>query len=128
MVLQTIKKNQAWIQMDWKCSFPMYWPNILYVVNAMLPTFQDPEVLIGDPGSGSIKANPADRPEEKSILNLRGYSTILKGRISIVFHTNKDNVTVNIPMNLNLPSDYESLSKGIGPLMDSVELRMYTAK
>jgi hypothetical protein len=128
MVLQTITKNQAWIQMQWKCSFPMYWTNILYVVQKMIPTFQEPEVLIGDPGSGSIRANPANRPEEKSMLVLRGYSTILNGKISIVFHTNKDDIIINIPRSLNLPSDYESLAKGIGPLMDSIELRMYTAK
>jgi hypothetical protein len=128
MVLQTIKQNQAWIQMEWKCSFPMTWSKILYIAQAMLTSFQEPEVLIGDPGAGSVRANPANRPEERSMLVLRGYSTLLKGKISIVFHTNKEDVTINIPKSLNLPSDYESLAKGIGPLMDNMELRMYTAK
>jgi hypothetical protein len=106
----------------------MQWYNMLYGTRAMLSTFQEPEVMSGDMGAGGQRVNPADRPEEKGMLRLRGYNNIFKGQISIVMHTNTNDVTITIPRNLGLGCDYEALSKAIGPFMDSLELRMYTAK
>ena len=128
MVLQTIKENKAWIQTNWKCAYIMQWPNILFVTRAMLSTFQNPEVLAGDAGAGGKRVNPSDRPEERSMLVLRGYSNIFKGNISITFHTNTNDLTMNIPKTLGFANDYESLAKAIGPFVDSVELRMYSPK
>ena len=128
MVLQTINENKAWIQMTWKCAYVMQWPNILFVANKMLGTFENPEVLIGNKGGGGARVNPAERQEKKEMLVLRGYSTHFKGNLSITFHTETSDVTVNIPKSLGLPTDYESLAKAVGPYMDSVELRMYAAK
>lgn len=128
MVLQTINENKSWIQMSWKCAFNMQWPNILFATKAMMGTFQNPEVLTGDKGTGGQRVNPNDKPEEKSMLVLRGYSTHFKGNVSVVFHTKTNNVTINIPKSLGLPSDYQSLAIAVGPYMDSIELRMYAAK
>lgn len=114
--------------MQWKCAFVMQWPNILFATKAMLGTFENPEVLSGDKGTGGVRVNPADKPEERSMLNLRGYSKLFKGNVSVVFNTKTNNVVINIPKNIGLPSDYESLAKAIGPFMDSLELRMYAAK
>lgn len=114
--------------MDWKCSYPMQWNNILFVTNAMLTRFQDAEVLIGDKGAGCQRANPANQPEEKSMLNLRGYSTLFGGNISIVFNTKTDNVKITIAKSIGFPSDYESLAKAVGPFMDNIELRMYVGR
>ena len=129
MVLQTINENKAWLQLSWQCSYKMQWYNILYASRAMLSTFQNPEVLVGDPGAGSQSVNPANNPEEKSMLVLRGASKFFDNKnISIRFHTNTSNVVINIPKSLGLPNDYESLAKEVGPFMDSIELRMYSAK
>jgi hypothetical protein len=128
MVLQQINENKSWIQMQWKSAFAMQWPNILFATQTMLGTFQEPEVMVGDPGAGGQRVNPADRPEEKSMLRIRGYSTFFKGNISIVFHTKTNDVTVTIPKSLALPSDYQSLAMAIGPFVDSIELRMYAGK
>ena len=114
--------------MKWKCAYIMQWPNILFVTRAMLSTFQNPEVLAGNKGAGGQRVNPADRPEEKEMLVLRGYSNHFKGNFSITFHTKTNDVTVNIPKSLGFPEDYQSLAMAIGPFMDSVELRMYAAK
>jgi hypothetical protein len=128
MVLQTINENKSWIQMNWKCTFIMQWPNILFAAKAMLGTFQNPEVLAGDKGIGGQRVNPSDHPEEKGMLVLRGYSNHFKGNVSITFHTKTNDVTINIPKSIGLPNDYQSLSMAVGPFMDSIELRMYAAK
>lgn len=128
MVLQSINENKSWTQMSWKCSFIMQWPNMLYGTRSMLSTFQEPEVMAGDMGAGGQRVNPADRPEERGMLRLRGYNNIFKGQISIVMHTKTNDVTITIPRSLGFGSDYEDLSKAVGPFMDSLELRMYAAK
>lgn len=128
MVLQTINENKAWIQMNWKCAFAMQWPNILFVAQKMLGTFQSPEVLAGDKGAGGQRVNPSDRPEEREMLVLRGYSNHFKGNTSIVFHTNTNDVTINLSKSAGFPNDYQALSKAVGPFMDSMELRMYAGK
>ena len=94
----------------------------------MLPTFNEPEVMAGDQGAGGVRVNPADSPEERGMLRLRGYCNIFKGNISIVMYTKTNDVTITIPKSLGLPNDYESLNKAICPFMDSLELRMYAAK
>ena len=127
MVLSTIRDNKAWIQMNWKCSFIMQWPHILFAAKSIANGFQNPEALAGDKGAGGYKVNPEDRPEEKSMLVFRGYSNLFRGNVSITFYTNTNDVTINIPKSLGLPMDYESLAIAVGPFMDSMELRMYTA-
>ena len=127
MVLQDVKTNAAWIQMSWKCSYVMRWPNMLYVAQAMLNAFDKPEVIIGDVGAGGESINPATNPPEKGLLVLRGYSKHFKGKISLRFSTNTNDVVVNLPRSLNLPEDYESLSKTCGLFMDTIELRMFAA-
>ena len=128
MVLQTIKENKSWIQMEWKCAFIMQWSNMLFGTKSMLSTFKDPEVMSGDPGAGGVRVNPSDRPEERGILRLRGYCNIFKGNISLAMYTKTNNVTITIPKSLGFASDYESLNKAIAPFMDSLELRMYAGK
>ena len=128
MVLQNINENAALVQMQWECSFVMHWPNILYSVNATLNLFTQPEVLAGNPGQGSKRVNPADRPEECSILVLQGESEYFGGKIQITFKTNTKEVNVLVPRNLGFSSDYEMLSKTFGAFMDHLELRMYAAK
>ena len=127
MVLQTIKENSAWVQMTWKCSYLMKWPNILYVANAMLGQFTEPEVIIGDRGTGGQRVNPATMPEKKSMLVLRGTSKFFKGKTSLTFNTDTNDVVLLLPKSLNLPTDYESMSKAAGLFMDSIELKMFTA-
>jgi hypothetical protein len=128
MVLQAVNENKTWIKMDWTCAFNMQWPNILFAANAILKTFQNPEVLIGDQGAGSQRVNPADKPEEKELLVLRGYSTHFNGNISIAFHSRTNRVTFNLPKSVGLPSDYKSLAIAVGPFVDSIELRMFAGK
>jgi hypothetical protein len=128
MVLQSINENKSWVKMTWQCAFNMQWPNILFVTNAVLPTFQNPEVLAGYEGVGGQRVNPADRPPEQGMLVLRGQSTHFKGNISLTFYTKTNNVVLLIPKSLGFPCDYESLCKATGTFMDSLELRMYAAK
>lgn len=127
MVLHNIDKNNAWIQMSWKCSYVMKWPNILYVAQAMMPAFDGAEVIIGDAGAGGQSVNPATQPAEKGMLVLRGNSRHFGGKTSIRFNTNTNDVTLNLPRSLNLPEDYESLAKACGLFMDTIELRMFAA-
>ena len=128
MILQTINQNQAWIQMEWQCAFSMYWDNILHAAKTIMPTFSESEILIGDPCAGSKKIDPNTNPEEKSMLQIRGNSVILKGKIAITFYTNTNRLIINIPKSLCLACEYEALSKGVGPLMDSIELCMYKVR
>lgn len=128
MVLQKNEENAKWIRMTWKCAFDMRWNNILYAVRAVLGTFEDPEVLAGAPGAGSERINPADKPEEKSLLVLQGMSKHFKGKVSIAFSTNTKEVTINIPKSIGFSNNYEILSKAVGPFMDMLELRMFVAK
>lgn len=128
MVLHTIEENKAWIRMNWKCAFAMLWPNILFAAKVMLPTFQNPEVLAGDKGTGGQRVNPADNCDEKSMLVLRGYSNHFKGNVSITFNTKTKDVALLIPKSLGLPSDYKSLAIAAGTFMDSIELRMYAGR
>jgi len=128
MVLQTINENKAWLQLGWKCAYILQWPNILFVAKAMMTSFKDPEVLVGNKGAGGQRVNPTDKPEEKEMLVLRGYSNIFKGNVSLTFHTKTNDVTINIPKSLGFPNDYKALAQAVGPFMDSVELRMYAAK
>lgn len=128
MVLQNINENAAWVQMQWECSFVMHWPNILYSVNATLNLFTQHEVLVGNPGQGSQKISPIDRPAECSMLVLQGESEYFGGKIQITFKTNTKEVIVLVPKNLGFSSDYEMLAKTFGAFMDHLELRMYAAK
>jgi hypothetical protein len=128
MVLYENVENKNWIRMTWKCTFDMKWPNILYAVRAVLGTFEYPEVLAGDPGVGSVRVNPAEKPEEKSLLVLQGKSKHFKGNVSIAFYTNTKDAVITIPKNLGFSNDYEILSKAVGQFMDTLELRMFTAK
>ena len=128
MVMQVNEENAKWIRMTWKCAFDMKWPNILYAVKAVLMTFEDPEVLIGDPGAGSVKVNPAEKPDERSLLVLQGKSKHFKGNVSVAFYTGTKDVTITIPKSLGFSNNYEILSKAVGPFMDQLELRMFTAR
>ncbi len=128
MVLHAVEEKNKWIRMTWKCTFDMRWPNILYAVRAVLNTFEDPEVLAGDPGAGSVRVNPADNPTEKSMLVLQGNSKLFKGKVSIAFNTNTKDLVINIPRSLGFSNDYEVLSKAMGQFVDTLELRMFTAK
>jgi hypothetical protein len=128
MVLHDINENKSWIQMNWKCGFGMPWANILYAVNRMLPLFQNPEILIGNKGANGERANPADNPPEKDMLVIQGYSTHFKGNVAIVFYTKTNDVKITIHKNIGFSADYKSLAIAVGPFMDSIELRMYTAK
>lgn len=128
MVLQENVENQNWIRLTWKCAFDMRWPKILAAVSAVLNTFENPEVLVGNPGMGSERVNPATNPEEKELLQLQGKSTHFRGNISVAFYTNTRKVVVNIPKVIGFSNDYEVLSKAVGPFMDLLELRMFAAK
>lgn len=128
MVLQKIEERKSYILMTWECRFKMQWPNILFATKSILNLFQDPSVMAGDPGTTPYQVNPSDRPEEKSMLRIKGYSKTFKGNMSMVFYNQTSNVTIYIPKSMCIPSDYESLSKAIGPFMDIVELYMYKAK
>lgn len=128
MVLQRNEENPKWIRLTWKCSFDLKWNNMLYGVRAVLNTFENPEIKAGDPGAGSINVNPAERPEEKSLLVLQGYSKHFKGNVMISLYTNTRDVMITIPKSIGFSNDYEILSKAIGPFMDMLELRMFVAK
>lgn len=128
MVLHKIEENKSWVQMSWRCTFPMQWLNILFASKAILKTFDGPEVMAGNRGSGASQINPADISDEKEMLRIRGYSAIFKGNISIVFQTNTNDMTITIPKSLGLPSDYQSLAIAFGEFMDTIELYMYSAR
>ena len=125
MVLQNVNVDSSWVQMNWKCSFMMNWPNMLIAVAAMLNTFNQPEVLAGEPGKGSQRINPKEANPEFPLLVLQGHSNYFGGRIQMIFKTNTDEVVVTVPRNLGFSADYEMLSKSFGVFMDHMELRMY---
>ena len=128
MVLQSNQQNGKWIRMVWKCTFDMRWPNILYAVKAVMGTFENAKVLAGQPGSGSAVIDPNDNPDEQPLLNLQGKSRLFDGNISIAFYTNTKEVVITIPTSLGFPNDYAELSKAMGQFVDTLELRMFTAK
>lgn len=128
MVLQKVNQNENWIQMSWTCAFNMDWPRILFGIRAILPTFKDAEVLAGSMGSQPKAINPMDKPEEHPMVQLRGYSNLFKGKVSILFNTGTNTLSLTIPKTLNLAPDYQSLAIAAGPFMDSIELRMYSGK
>jgi hypothetical protein len=130
MVLQTVDENNKWIRTTWKCTFDIHWDRILYITKAIISTFDEPEVLAGNPGDGGQKQkiDPFNKPTEQNLLVLQGYSNHFKGRVSISFRTNTKDLVVTIAKNIGLSSDYEVLSKALGQFMDTLELRMYTAK
>lgn len=128
MVLKDIQENQNWLRMKWQCSFPMPWSNILFATRAMLPLFQNAEVLIGSNGAGSEKVNPSDNPPEKEILALQGNCTHFGGKVAIHFYTNTNNVVITISKAIGFRNEYQYLSEAVGPFMDNIELRMYAKR
>ena len=128
MVLQKTEENAKWIRLIWKSSFDLKWGNMLYAVKAIVNTFDNPEIKAGDPGAGSVTVNPAERPSEKSLLVLQGYSKHFKGNVMISLYTNTRDVLITIPKTIGFSNDYETLSKAVGPFMDMLELRMFVAK
>ena len=128
MVLKTIEENQAWLRMTWQCAFPMQWPNILFAVRALVPTFDMAEVKVGESNAGGETIDPNSRPEEKSLLILQGDSKHFKGKVSIQFFTRTNKVVVLMSKKTGFRNDYQYLSEAVGPFMDTVELRMYAGK
>lgn len=128
MVLKGTQENQNWIRMQWKCAFPMQWPNILFAVRAMMPMFPDGEVLIGEKNGGSEKVDPSSRPAEKGLLVLQGTCSHFGGKVSIQFYTNTNEVIVMMSKKIGFRNEYQYLSEAVGPFMDNIELRMYAGR
>lgn len=128
MVLKSIDENKSWILTTWNTAFVMRWTNILFATNGIVGTFTDPVVKVGNKGAGSINVNPKDFIEEKELLAIQGYSNVFKGKLSINFNNGTDEVVAIINKSVGFPVDYEFLAKSMGPLMDTIELKMYAGK
>lgn len=131
MKLMGVEKRGAWLFSEWRLTYPVGWESILNAAALVWHYTKDPELLTGDAGGEKqVSVSSAEQVQtlpEAGTLTIRGFSTIVKVPLMLVFFNQSDMVRLYVACATEefSEADYREFNLSMCQFMDSAELAMY---
>lgn len=127
MLLTEVGASDGFITARWSLTRREGWEHICKAVRFAYEYFEQPVVLTDNVPVAIGNQSDILKLEEKGTISIRGYSTLLKVHIIIIF-ANKTNVVLVSVLQENdefAEVDYQKFNISLCQYMDSLELAMY---
>ena len=127
MLLVELEASKGWLTARWQLTRREGWDHICKAIHFAYEHFEQPVVLTDNDPVAIGNQYDILKLEEKGSLAIRGYCTLLKVHIIIIF-ANQTNVVYVSVMQENdefSEADYQKFNISMCQYMDSLELAMY---
>ena len=127
MLLVGVKENDGWLISRWNLTYRVGWNRICKAVHSVYEFYIQSEVLVEDRTVVIENKDDILKLEERMSMTIRGFSTIIKAPVMIVFMNQTGAVDVSVAQTTDefSTADYEKFNMSLCQYMDSIELAMY---